>query len=1284
MDIQILISKSCRLGRCTAQINKNMDLFVTAQSIRDWADTLDARSNLPHIVRRLVSATTGGVVEIDFPAHESTQRPGFDGVVECKVGNSWVPVGRSVWELSAEDGVSAKADRDFKKRTQKTPEAEQRRCFYIFLTPRRFNSKRIWAEQKTTEGQWLGIRAYDADDLEQWIEMAPPGLIAWCGRQIGSRPFGIDYIGQHWSSIANVGEYQLVPQVFLAGREKSVEKVEQWLTSEPRVLRIDSRSPTEVVDFFCATVAAMQDEGRIATESRAILIHDLDDWHVLRDSSVRAILIVDPKLELPTEQLTRAVSNGHHVLVASEPTFFAGNRDTALERAKQFELTKALEQSGYGPAKAEQYARAAGGSLAILRQQLIPPESKRFPEWAAGVSSEVVTACLLLGGWESIDSDQSAFEEIAGRDYGSCQTELQRMANSKEPLLLHALGKWRLISKDHAWSLFEDRVSPHALQRFEPIARDILVDDDPRYTLPEGERFYANLRGHVPTYSESLKKHVTETLAFLGAFGSRFTAASSVDISATVNRVVAEVLSPTCTWHRWASLGARLALLAEASPASFLRAVREDLDKQTPELVKLLMAVEKSIFGRCNHAGLLWALEGLAWPRRYLGEVVEHLVVLAAHDEVVPSNMMNRPKNSIREILSYWMPHTTANVDERIQVLDLLIRRDRRVAWNLLLELLPEAHGGFSHPTHKPYWRDWADEWERGVTIADSTKFVTAVAERILDQVGSEISRWADLFGKLDLLPYTVRDRLVEAVKSFAASDIEEADRRLLSEELSRQVNRHRQYGDAEWSLPKDVVDELDSALELLKPKSSILRNASLFDQWPEKYLDREGGYAENQKLLDIARQEAIKSILDEYGFEGIEALVEQAGSPANVGHALSVATHDQYLEKIIPSRLEGEQKDLDFAGGFIWNRYWTDGWTWGDATLPHCNSDRAKARFLTALPFSRDTWIRVERESNETSQLYWSKCRAQNSEMNSADVKRAVESLVAHGRSWSAVDILSMALYNETELEAETLLKPLESLSLNESEDCDARLGRNDGHHLVQIIEALQKRSDVDESRLLRIEWTYLRLLDRHNSASPRTLEHKLSTSPEFFIEVLCSCFRPHDHAENETKELSQETKYMAEQGFRLLHDWGRVPGTVEDQSIHEGELRNWCNEARRLAHSCGRLEVCDNYIGQVFAKSRLTDENGSWPCASIRVVASEIKTESLESGLYCGIMNLREAGFRGPSGDQERKLEADFRGRAEKIRFDSPFISDILESVADSYSREAHRWDEIERSED
>ena len=174
-----------------------------------------------------------------------------------------MPCGRSVWELSTEDSVRGKAQSDFDKRTihadTKLAKEEQERSFFVFLTPRRFNQKADWAAEqlKSPDCHWRGVRAYDADDLEQWVESAPAGIQAWLGRKIGVRPEGVVDLSDYWTSISMFTEFSLTPEVFIAGRTKVVDQIEDWVSREPSLLALIARSPMEVIDVFAATVAAM-------------------------------------------------------------------------------------------------------------------------------------------------------------------------------------------------------------------------------------------------------------------------------------------------------------------------------------------------------------------------------------------------------------------------------------------------------------------------------------------------------------------------------------------------------------------------------------------------------------------------------------------------------------------------------------------------------------------------------------------------------------------------------------------------------------------------------------------------------------------------------------------------------------------------------------------------------------------------------------------------------------------------------------------------------------------
>ncbi len=219
-----------------------MNYFLNALAIRRWAERIDARAMLPQVIRRLAGATVKSITEIDFPAHESVQRAGFDGTIVCETGNAWVPSGRSVWELSVDNKTKGKADCDFQKRTVETPREVQETSTYIFATPRHWKHKDDWTADQVGKGLWKEVRAYDSDDLEQWFETAAPVAI-WFGGLIGARPSGVDDLAARWNALSKSAMHELLPALFLKGHERSIEKLREWLASPPSWLAIASRSP---------------------------------------------------------------------------------------------------------------------------------------------------------------------------------------------------------------------------------------------------------------------------------------------------------------------------------------------------------------------------------------------------------------------------------------------------------------------------------------------------------------------------------------------------------------------------------------------------------------------------------------------------------------------------------------------------------------------------------------------------------------------------------------------------------------------------------------------------------------------------------------------------------------------------------------------------------------------------------------------------------------------------------------------------------------------------------
>src|SRR5205807_205134 len=122
--------------------------LVDATELEGWAGRRGAQEELPGIVRLLVAGSVAGLRRNDFRAGEGVGRPGWDGQVDAEVGNAWVPPGLSVWEMGVNEDVTAKADKDYRARTDDPLGVLPSQTTFVFVTPLRWDRRDWWATTK--------------------------------------------------------------------------------------------------------------------------------------------------------------------------------------------------------------------------------------------------------------------------------------------------------------------------------------------------------------------------------------------------------------------------------------------------------------------------------------------------------------------------------------------------------------------------------------------------------------------------------------------------------------------------------------------------------------------------------------------------------------------------------------------------------------------------------------------------------------------------------------------------------------------------------------------------------------------------------------------------------------------------------------------------------------------------------------------------------------------------------------------------------------------------------
>jgi hypothetical protein len=233
--------------------------------------------------------------------------------------------------------------------------------------------------------------------------------------------------------------------------------------------------------------------------------------------------------------------------------------------------------------------------------------------------------------------------------------------------------------------------------------------------------------------------------------------------------------------------------------------------------------------------------------------------------------------------------------------------------------------------------------------------------------------------------------------------------------------------------------------------------------------------------------------------------------------------------------------------------------------------------------------------------------------------------------------------------------------------------------HNAILIFEKLDHDVAVEREQIARLEWAYLKLLE-YSNRTPKELPRFLSTSPEFFVEVLSLVYRgENEQGLDEAAPDYKQKEAMAGQAWTLLHGWTHVPGLQGDGTVNAAELDSWITKARLLCEKADRAAIGDEVIGQMLAYAP-TEKDGTWPCLPVCEVIEKVKSEHLDIGIRNGVVNKRGVTTRLPTagGEQERDLADAYRTWSRRLQLEFPYASKLLAEIAKMFDWDAKFQDD------
>jgi hypothetical protein len=645
---------------------------------------------------------------------------------------------------------------------------------------------------------------------------------------------------------------------------------------------------------------------------------------------------------------------------------------------------------------------------------------------------------------------------------------------------------------------------------------------------------------------------------------------------------------------------------------------------------------------------------------------------------------LTSPFEALRETFLLWHPQTDASLDQRFEVLDGLRRQHPNVAWRLLLAIVPSGHD-VAIPFSAPEWRPWGQN-RPSVTRAELSAGIEATVDRLLDDIGSDTTRWATLLSRVDDFPRSEFDSVVARLPQLDAQDMQDHEREELWAALRKVLSHHLEFPDADWSLPPDALRPLAEAYERFAPTDSSRRVAWLFRINPDLPVLSRGGWREREEQIRGAQDAAVVDLFSEGGIDTVLALIPAVESGWSLGHALGRVTLDIDWPPLLSATLQStDAHTRDFARAATWGRKAREGEEWIHELLRDSLAvswaPEVRAELLSALSFGTRTWSAIAQEDSATREAYWRIVPIYGrGPLESQEVDAVLDGLMQARRFIEAIDFA--AIYRDR-ISTTHVVRLLESAMADPPDDASA--WSKIAYDVAELLRIAESDEEATEDALARLEWFFLPfLVAQSTEQGPAILHRRLARDPAFFATVLSFVYKPDrtedsppDDEEDE-EETSQEVRTRARLAFELLRTWRTVPGSDAQGIPHEQFLLEWIEEARALAAEARRGAIADIQIGQVLVHAP-EGADGIWPHEAVRAALERLSNRDVERGFTIEAFNSRGVYSRSlyEGGEQERQLASRFRAQVDALGAQWPRTKRVLRTIADNYEADARRED-------
>jgi hypothetical protein len=1256
-------------------------LFITKNDLENWANTIESKYHLPHLVRKLIIATLDNskIKNIQFPYGEDVQTGGYDGELVAESENMFVPLGESVWEFGTTNNKKGKADEDYEKRKQNTLGKNPVETTYININGKKYRDKGKWIEEKIKEGFWKDVKYMDATDIEQWLELAPT-VELWLAEKLRRPTLGIFTVEEYWKRWSENESVKIVPEILLGeSRLKEIEKIKSFLKNNERVIYIKSITTDEALAFPLSIFKISND----IAETNIVIIDNRESFNQFTQTDKP--LVVLAKFKIDSIDLRGAIQRGHKVIIPislAEEVSTSEKIQLSIVSRETFET--GLKNMGIDSEQSRILTKNSGRNISVLKRLLKFNDSTK-PKYLESVEIRDIIPILLINRFsEGRNGDLEIIAKLSGKTASEYIQFLRILATLEDSPIYYINGVWRLVSPTDTLLYFAKYITQRDLEVFEDVCLEVLSEVLHKYTLPiENRGSLYQTYDNRTKYSSKLREGICESLVAISVFGENYDLNSISNVPTYFDSIVQKILEMDLVV--WQSLSSNLMLLAEASPDVFLNNLERIIKDKS---VNKFFEVEQGfLYSSNNLTPLLWCLDIIAWfPEHLMRVSVALCELILISPEKFPTS--NTPLNNLKSIFRTWYPQTNTIAEDRKKILEILIKKYPDILYGLIYSLVENKADVAIH-TPRPKWRLFSELREIRVSQREVYYMREFTIQNIIEMSKGSIQRILTLIDLLDDLEWGKIDAALDLIgSSIVFSEIE---RNQIYHQFRKFNGNHRSHPTAHWSLPLDVLDKIEQTAIKFKPEDNVLNDLFLFEEhYPIFFEGRHGDdYKKKEEEILAKRLEFVESVVNKYGIAKIIELGMEIEHSYLYGNVLSFSDKISKEDKITIYKLveSTDKSHLSLVSEFIRNsENMTSLKTQTDILSRLIKlglSINGTVKFLDSLRYEIDLWKFISRLNNKNiEKLYWESKQGSIYTVEKEGLFYALDKLQQYGKSITLLNTLGWGTYlHKKSLTSEEVLKSLENVSLTAYNDSS----NFNHHHFKNIFEFLYSNIDCDIERGAKIEmkFNFVFIGGSSYNPKPKYLYKLMSQKPDEYFSILSQVYLPDEDKlrEEEIQKIKDNPNHqeIAKVSWEILNSFDLIPSLQEDGSLDEAVLKKWINEVREFAKKNHRTKITDDCIGKLLAKCPINlKENKGFPI-EIYDVIEEIATENITTAFRIQISNNLGFTSRGAfeGGDIERFRANYFNSLFEETKITHPNVSLIFKSLRDGYLSKA-KWED------